>query len=183
MDVAPGGPAPKPLTVLPDLPPPVAGVEVRRERLLRRLRALPVDVQMVAFVAPRGYGKTTTVRQWTDSARDAVHWLSATAAHGDPARLTEDLTRIAASPESGTAGGRRLGVVADQPEDSVASRVLAAVRRVGRPVMVVLDDLHHVRSGPALELVVGLAEQLPPGSRVVALADERPRWRVSWLMA
>ena len=61
--------------------------------------------------------------------------------------------------------------------------MLAAVRRVGRPVIVVLDDLHHVRSGPALELVVGLAEQLPPGSRMVALADERPRWRVSWLMA
>src|SRR6185369_15947640 len=77
MDVASGGPAPKPLTVLPDLPPPVAGVEVRRERLLRRLRALPVDVQLVAFVAPRGYGKTTTVRQWTDGTRDAVHWLSA----------------------------------------------------------------------------------------------------------
>lgn len=183
MDVAPDGPAPKPLTVLPDLLPPVAGVEVRRERLLRRLRALPVEVQLVAFVAPPGYGKTTTVRQWTDSTRDTVHWLSATAAHGDPARLTEDLARIAASPESGTAGGRRLAVVTDRPEDSAAARVLAAVRRVGRPVMVVLDDLHHVRSGPALELVIGLAEQLPPGSRVVALADERPRWRVSWLMA
>ena len=74
-------------------------------------------------------------------------------------------------------------MVPDRPDESVASQVLAAVRRVGRPVMVVLDDLHHLRSGPALELVVGLAEQLPPGSRMVALADERPRWRVSWLMA
>ena len=172
----------QPLTVVPDLAPSVAGLEVRREQLLRRLQALPVDVQLVAFVAPRGYGKTTTVRQWRDTTQDAVHWLSATAAHGDPARLTDDLARILPVPEAGTAGGR-LGLVADRPDKSLESQVLAAVHRVNRPVMVVLDDLQQIRSGPALELVVRLVEQLPPGSRVVVLADERPGWRVSWLMA
>jgi LuxR family maltose regulon positive regulatory protein len=181
MDAAPGGAASQPLTVVPDLAPSVAGVEVRRERLLRRLRALPVDVRLVAVVAPRGYGKTTTARQWTDITQDAVHWLSATAPHGDPARLTGDLARILPGLEPGTAGGR-LGVVPDRP-DASAAHPLAAVRRAGRPVMVVLDDLHHVRSGPALELVVGLAEQLPPGCRMVVLADERPRWPVSRLIA
>jgi LuxR family maltose regulon positive regulatory protein len=182
MDAAGGAAAPRPLIVVPDLVPSGVGVEVRRERLLRRLRSLPVDVQLVAFVAPRGYGKTTTARQWTDTTQDAVHWLSATPAHGDPARLTDDLARIGQAPEPGIAGGR-LGVVADRPDESITSQVLAAIRRVGRPVMVVLDDLHQVRSGAARELVVGLAEQLPRGSRMVALTDERPRWRVSSLIA
>jgi LuxR family maltose regulon positive regulatory protein len=166
--------------VVPDSAPSAAGVEVRRERLLRRLRVLPLDVQLVALVAPRGYGKTTTVRQWTDTTQDAVHWLSVTAGHGDPAGLANDLARVSSAPGSWTSDGRL--AVPDRPDESLASQVLAAVRRVGRPVIVVLDDLHRVRSRPALELVISLAEQLPAGSRIVALSDQRLRWRVSWLM-
>src|SRR4051812_16866010 len=56
-------------------------------------------------------------------------------------------------------------------------------RGPGRPLLLGLDGLHLLRPPTSLDLVVQLAQQLPAGSRVVAMADQRPPWHVGRLVA
>ena len=160
-----------------------ARAAVRRHGVLRRLESLPYEVCLVLLAAPVGSGKTTAVRQWVESDGHRFGrrfgWLRLTDAHSDPARLLPDLAL--------TLG--RLGVPADEgpastlDPDLAVSRLAAAVRRRGRPVVLVLDDVNRLRARRSLDLVAALAEELPPGSRIMALADHRPRLRTSRLLA
>ena len=160
------------------------GGAVRRGRVLRRFETLPDDVRLVLVAAPAGYGKTTVVRQWVQSSPHVCAWLQVDASDSDPIRLARDIAL--ALPGLG-AGAEALHDLAqegdDLPPETIGWRLAAAVRAVGRPVLLVLDGMDHLRSRRCLELVLGLAEQLPPGSRLVATANHRPQWRVGRLLA
>lgn len=150
----------------------VESVEVPRERLLARLTTLDEGVRFVLAVAPPGYGKTTTFRQWAATGRQASAWLSLTAAHVDPVALLTDLGAALAE-----AGVLQEDVPpGDRPTDRTARSDLMS--RVTRPVLVVLDDLDRVRSRDTLDLIVDLGERLPPGSRVALVGRRRPRARL-----
>jgi LuxR family maltose regulon positive regulatory protein len=160
----------------------LARVAIRREALLRRLETLPDDVRVVLVAAPVGYGKTTAVSQWVQSRRHRSGWLGVNPLHLDPSRLARDIALTLRR-------GGPLDDAADTVEtdslstEDLVARTATAVRGVGMPVLLVLDDLHLLRSRASLDLVVRLAERLPVGSRIVATANQRPPWRVGRLVA
>jgi LuxR family transcriptional regulator, maltose regulon positive regulatory protein len=179
-DVEPGEFSPG-LELLPHL---ALQGSIPREGLLRRLEGLPDDVCVVQLVAPAGYGKTTAARQWAESARHRSGWLQLNSSHSDPSRLALDLAlTLRGIGPGGEIGDDPLAALADLPLDAVGRRLAAEVLAGGQPVMLVLDDVHRLRARRSLDLVVALAEQLPPASRVVALANHRPRWQVGRLVA
>lgn len=153
---------------------------VRRDALLRRLGTLDPTVALVLVVAPAGYGKTTLVRQWAEDTGRPFVWLSMDAAGGIPSRLVDQLLAALLGIRAPDADAEPALSVADEPS-LAASALAAAVRAVGEPVLVLLDDLHRIRTRESLALLVGLAARLPTGSRVVATADRHPRLQVGAL--
>ena len=129
---------------------------VPRTALVNRLRASTAPLATV--LAPAGYGKTTLLAQW--AARDGrpVAWLTLDHADDDPAALERNVARALASLPLGrlpTAGG------------SAAARLGAALLSAARPVALVLDDVHVLRSRGSLALLAMLAEHVPDGSTLV----------------
>ena len=132
---------------------------VHRTPLVNRLRASGAPLVLVS--APAGYGKTTLLAQW--AARDGrpCAWLTLDDGHNDPQVLLASL---------GRALGRRSPSA--RPETLLARE---------RPVLLVIDDAHLLRSRGSLALVAALAEDMPHGStlafagRTVRLGVARAR--------
>jgi LuxR family maltose regulon positive regulatory protein len=158
---------------------PSADVEdpaVHRARLVDRLEALDETVRLVLVTAPVGYGKTTVVRQWCRTTRRRPVWLTVTRAHRDPHHLACDLGTVLLTlgPTHGILGAL-LANPARVPVETAAECLAAAVRMSGRPVVIILDDVHEARTTASLDLLVQLAAQLPADSLLVGTADRRPR--------
>src|SRR4051794_5076544 len=74
----------------PERPCERAG-QVRRERLLQRLAALPDSAALVLVVAPSGYGKTTVLSQWAAQGAGSFAWASLREKDNDPVHLVGHL--------------------------------------------------------------------------------------------
>jgi LuxR family maltose regulon positive regulatory protein len=122
---------------------------VRRERLLRRLsQSAHVPVTLVA--APVGYGKTTLLVHWLQADPRPLAWVTIEPADDDPERL------IAA-----------LALALGEPDDLTLAALSFAIERREEPVVLALDDVHHLRSAEALAVVDAIAAAVQPGSQVV----------------
>ena len=125
---------------------------VARTPLVNRLRAS--EAPLVTVCAPPGYGKTTLLKQW--AARDSrpCTWLTLDDDANDPRVLLASLAR--ALGRRATSGG--------------PSTLLAR----NDPVLLVLDDVHLLRSRSSVALVAAVAEHVPDGS-TLALAGRAIR--------
>src|SRR4051794_23927081 len=123
-------------------PVPAPGVPpVRRPRLLQALRA--GGGPLVAVVAPAGYGKTTLLREWCALDRRPSAWLTLGRRHDDPLVLLREIAR--------------------------AVDRAAAATRDGR-LLIVIDDVHVLRSAAARETLAGFGRR-PPEGATIALAS------------
>src|SRR3954447_11216513 len=114
---------------------------VRRPRLLQALRA--EGRPLVALVAPAGYGKTTLLREWCALDRRPAAWLTLDRPHEEPLVLLREITRAVDEAASATRDGR---------------------------VLIVIDDVHVLRSAGARETLAGVARR-PPEGVTIALAS------------
>ena len=129
-----------------DLRPPPQRVEsVPRTPLVNRLRAS--GAPLVTVSAPAGYGKTTLLAQWAARDERPCAWLTLVDADNDPRVLLASLGQVL-GPRSPGAG----------PSTLLARK---------RPVLLVLDDAHLLRSRGSVAIVAALAEHVPEGSTVV----------------
>jgi LuxR family transcriptional regulator, maltose regulon positive regulatory protein len=117
---------------------------VPRDALLDRLEASS-DTEIVVVVAPPGYGKTTLLAQWADRDPRRFGWLTIDQHDNDPSVLLRDIA-----------------VVVDRLEP------------LGRPVVLVLDDLHLLRDREGLATVGRLIDDLPAGSRLAIASRAEP---------
>ena len=164
------------------VPPPRSRTPwIRRTRLLTTLSTLPDQVALVLVVAPPGYGKTTTLLQWARTTRRPVAWLRVAPEHHDREALVRDLARalLSLGPVEDVLGGLATSP-SDVPPDGAAGRLRLGRRGGGRA-----NHDRRRRPAPAAQPrgarsgVVALAVRLPPGSRVVAMADRQPRLQVA----
>jgi LuxR family maltose regulon positive regulatory protein len=147
---------------------------VRRERLVRRL-AQAFDVPLVLLVAPAGYGKTTLLAQWVRSDARATAWVSVTEADDDPAALLGKVARALAELEP--------GVVRPVARGGALEAVTRSLERLERPFVLVLDDVHNLRSPAALDALAAIADAVPSGSQLALATREEPGLPVGRLRA
>ena len=119
---------------------------LRRARLLEMLDG-DGGAALTVLDAPVGYGKTTLLRSWCAERPEAVIWMTLDSADDDPVRLW---THLATAVERlGQGFGRRalscLGV-RGAPVEAAVDELMNGLVAYGRPVTIVLDDLHAVRS-------------------------------------
>ena len=155
-----------PAAALPaKLQPPRARVRsIARRALLDALAA--ASEPLVLVCAPAGTGKTTLLRQWTESDRRPSAWVQLDPADDDTVILLMYLARAL-----GAIAPLDPGVVESLglAEPPVRERVLpglADALAAAPPFLLVLDDAHMLSSGKCWDILAFVLRNLPPGAQL-----------------
>ena len=156
---------------------------VPRPRLLQRLSAW-VDGPVFLIHAPAGYGKTTLLGQYAAGRGRPVAWLRLTDDDDDPAVFLSDLAHAL-----GDAGGDAEGLVARISVGSPGAvpialpRLISWLREHPEPPTLVLDDVHHLQSPEALDVLAALCDHAPSSSALLLGGRARPALPLARLRA
>jgi len=153
---------------------------VRRWALLARLARISREVRLVLLVAPPGYGKTTTLAQWGEVEDRSMGWVQVDDIDNDPATMVRNIATAALADGDPDQLSSILSL-ARAGHASEALDELVTVLAGAEPRVVVLDDLHIVRSSAALQVVADLAAALPAGWVIAGVGQWRPRLRLGRL--
>ncbi|MBV9918118.1 MAG: AAA family ATPase [Solirubrobacterales bacterium] len=154
----------RPLVVETKLGRPALRPElVMRGELIARM--VGSSSPLVAVSAPVGYGKTTLVAQYAEVSERPVAWVSLDAADDDPGLLLVEiamaLDRIAPVEPQVL---RRLAGAGERLEAMLPE--LVTLLGAYADLVLVLDDVHLVRSPASVALISSLSEHLPRGAQV-----------------
>ena len=155
---------------------------VSRAELIETARAS--DCRVVGVTAPAGYGKSTLLVQWAVAEERPVAWVALDRFDDDPmvllTLLASAYARVSPGNSDLVADMRGLGL---SVLGRAAPRLASAFRTSPVPFVLMLDDLHELRS-PACHDVLGVViSGIPRGSQFVAASrfeqPHLPRLRVS----
>jgi LuxR family transcriptional regulator, maltose regulon positive regulatory protein len=149
--------------------PTIRSGVIPRPYLLDRLGA-DREVPVVTITAPAGYGKTTLLALWLQADDRPCAWLSIDPHDNDPVvfltHLSVALHRVTPLPpeifDALRAGGMSVAV-------TVVPRLGRYLSRLRDPLVLALDDVHHLRDGASLDALVALVGHVR-GPTQVALA-------------
>ncbi len=171
-------------TVLLDaklLVPEVRPGSVSRAELIKTARASHCCV--VGVTAPAGYGKSTLLAEWAESENRRVGWVSLDRFDDDPAALVSLLASAYARVSGSTDLIADVAGVGVSALGRAAPRLAAAFRTSPLPFVLMLDDLHELRSPACHDVLSVVISGIPAGSQLVAASRAEqphlPRLRVS----
>jgi LuxR family transcriptional regulator, maltose regulon positive regulatory protein len=146
---------------------------VPRPRLVARLVAAR-QVPTVAIVAPAGYGKTTLLSLWAQADDRPFAWLSLDAHDNDPivllTHLAVTLDRVSPLPPGTFDALRSPGVSVPA---TVVPRLGAALASLS-PLVLVVDDVHHLGNGASLDALVALVAHVRGATQIALAGREMP---------
>jgi LuxR family transcriptional regulator, maltose regulon positive regulatory protein len=150
-------------------PAPRAGL-IPRAGLVTLLEA-GLEAKLCLVDAPAGFGKTTLLTQWRADA-DAggrVAWVSLDEGDNDPTRFWEYVVEAFQTVEP-SVGATALTALHRRGIDiprMVLSSLLNDLGEVGSPLVLVLDDYHHVTDASCHQTLGFFLDHLPAGVHVV----------------
>jgi LuxR family transcriptional regulator, maltose regulon positive regulatory protein len=109
------------------------------------------DVPLVALSAPAGYGKTTAMLEWAAHDPRSFAWVVLGPEDDDPRRLVASIARATAALARGDGDGDRV---------------------------LIIDDVHHLRSRGASDALTAIADRRPLGAQVVLASRGGPPLRL-----
>jgi LuxR family maltose regulon positive regulatory protein len=131
---------------------------------------------LVAVTAPAGYGKSTFLAQWARAEDRRVAWVSLDRFDDDPATLLVSLA--SASCRGGITGAdlvADVGGLGVSVLGRAAPRLASALRASPDPFVLMLDDLHELRSPACDDVLSVVIAAIPPGSALAtASRSEQP---------
>ena len=154
--------------------------------------------RLTLISAPAGYGKTTLVETWIAGSQGAA-WLSLDEADNDPIRFWTYFFSALHHVESGP-GRSSLSILRSSsllqdsgsptglPQEEALTILLNELVELEVPLMMVLDDYHHIYDEQIHRGVIFLVENMPPAFHLVLTtrADPPaplPRWRSKgWML-
>jgi LuxR family maltose regulon positive regulatory protein len=161
----------------PTVPRPVTGL-VERPRLsalLDRGAAGPVTL----ICAPAGSGKTMLLTSWLRGAPPpgAVAWVDVERDESDPTRFW-GMVMDALRRSGAIAPDDPLATLVPAPmggQEEFLHRLIEGLERLSRPVLLVLDDLHQLRSGDAMASLEHLLARAPAQLRTFVISRHDPK--------
>src|SRR5215472_14789173 len=141
---------------------------VSRAKLIEAARSS--DCRCVAVTAPAGYGKSMFLAEWAAAEHRRVVWVSLDRFDDEPAALLVSLASAYCR-----AGLGRADLVTDKGGGSsgwvlgrAAPRLAAEFRASPVPFVLMLDDLHELRSPACHDVLSVLIPAIPHGSQLAA---------------
>jgi LuxR family maltose regulon positive regulatory protein len=139
------------------------------------LRARTSESRVVGVTAPAGYGKSTMLAQWAEAEDRRIAWVSLDRFDDDPSVLLSVLA-YAYEQISGHTGlvadVRGLGV---STLGRAAPRLASAFRASPVPFVLMLDDLHELKSPDCHDVLSLVISGIPRGSQLAAASrSEQP---------
>ena len=153
-----------------------------RDDLLQMLNRT-VTKRVTVISAPPGSGKTSLLRAWADRSTNLRH-VAFVSVDRDQQNAQQFWCAVLDAIR-GTAGSidpeRQPAATAEFDGDQVAERVLFEVAEQAEPVVLIIDDLHELRSADALAQLEHLLAILPSSARVVLSSRRDPPIRLHQL--
>lgn len=152
--------------------PRIRGGTVPRPRLFAALNRLQ-EAELTLLAAPAGSGKTSLVASWLDSRPEMpVAWVSLDPSDDDPVRLWTYICKAVERVSSGAAeSALALLNRSGSPVRTAIDELHNGLGSLADQLVLVLDDLHHVRSRDSVRLLIYAIERLPGPIRVVAMSN------------
>ena len=139
------------------------------------------DWQVALVTGAPAIGKTVAVAQWFQTLGPvAREWVTLDASDDRPERFW--LTFVVALESAVPGGFAQAAVSAANMHGLVPEffpRLLTAWSAVKDPLVIVLEDIHHLRSPEVTEGLAFVVENLPPGSRMLLTGRADPQLPVS----
>lgn len=159
-------------------PPLARSGFILRSALVTTLMTSEADV--VTLTAPRGYGKTTTLAQWARMETAPVVWLRAGHLDNTPKTL---LCRLADSMKrTGIMTAENVAFFQFMAESEAATRgaghLAELIESTGFPLVLMIDNVHALRSKAVTGVVADLVETLDGRARIVFASHSTPRIRL-----
>jgi LuxR family transcriptional regulator, maltose regulon positive regulatory protein len=141
-------------------------------------RALTRRVTVVA--APPGSGKTSLLRAWLDRSADRrrVAFVSVEREQRNAQRFWAAVLDAIRGPASALVAESEPAATAALDGDELVDRVLSEIARHVEPVVLIIDDLHELRSAEALAQLERVLAMLPRSARVVFSSRRDPPIRL-----
>jgi LuxR family maltose regulon positive regulatory protein len=153
-----------------------------RDDLLHMLdRAVTKRVTVIS--APPGSGKTSLLRAWVDRS-DSFRRVAFVSVERDPQNARRFWCAVLdaiRSPAGSIDPETHSAAIAALDGDQVVDRVLSEVAEQVEPVVLIIDDLHELKSPDALTQLEHLLAVLPPAVRVVLSSRRDPPIRLHQL--
>ena len=146
---------------------------VRRRALFQQLSTAGGG-NVTLICAPAGSGKTMLVRSWAEAEglRDRTAWVQVERGERDGQRfLLSTIDALACAVKE----VRRVEPSPSLTGNALLSQLLDDLSSLEEPTLLVIDDLHELRSGDGLSWLEGFLVGLPSGLRVVLTTREDPR--------
>jgi LuxR family maltose regulon positive regulatory protein len=161
---------------------PGAGGLLDREDLLDLLnRAVTKRVTVIS--APPGSGKTSLLRAWADRSTNLrrVAFVSVDRGQHNAQRFWRAVLDAIRSPAGSIDPETQPAATAAIDDDHVVDSVLSELAGQREPVVLIIDDLHELRSADALTQLERLLATLPSSARVVLSSRRDPPIRLHQL--
>ena len=155
---------------------------VSRTPLVNRLRAAG-SRQVVTVLAPAGYGKTTVLAQWAERDGRLFVWVSIDEDDDDPISLARRIASGLRDVQPVDPGSPKAPGPHSRSAAQALRRLTAAAAAAPDPFVLVLDNIHLLRSRRSVQLVATLAEHVPHGSTLVLAGRTLPRLPIARMRA
>ncbi|HSL45882.1 MAG TPA: LuxR C-terminal-related transcriptional regulator [Anaerolineales bacterium] len=157
---------------LPSLPTRI----LHRQSLLDLLASgLSVEKRLILLCAPAGYGKTTLICEWLQSASN-VCWISLEKSDNDTRRFISYLIASLQKtvPQIGEVAHQLLETPQLPPLPAILSSVLNDLASVDAQCIVVLEDYHVIHTNAIHEGITFLLDHLPSHKHIVITTRSDP---------
>ena len=136
-----------------------------RAGLLQRL--LRSDAGLVTMVAPPGYGKSTSLALWRAQEPRPVAWVTCDAADADPMRFLGYVgLAIERALDLGMPVIDRSAMNGGSALSNYVPRLTSALHVAERPMVLMVDDVHHLAGTPTADVLTMMIDYLPRGVTV-----------------
>jgi len=170
------------------VPPPVAGDDSGTRGLLDRKDLLQlldraVTKRLTVISAPPGSGKTSLLRAWADHSRKLrrIAFVSVERGQQNEQRFWCAVLDAIRGPAPSTASEAPPAPIAVPDVDQVIDSVLSELADHAEPVVLIIDDLHELRSTDTLTQLEYFLANLPSTARLVLSSRRDPPIRLHQL--
>ncbi len=142
-----------------------------------------VTKRLTVISAPPGSGKTSLLRAWADRSTNhrRVAFVSVDRDQQDAQRFWSAILDAIRGPARSVDPEKQPAATAALDDDQLVDRVVSEVAEQVEPVVLIIDDLHELRSADALAQLEHLLAILPSSARVVLSSRRDPSIRLHQL--